>query len=50
MIKIMSYCSQLNAEINKKFQRIMRRNAMGGSLIGNVNIRLGNKGQLIWDT
>ena len=43
-------CSQLNAEINKKFQEnqedVMQ---MGGSLIGNVNIRLGNKGQLIWD-
>ncbi len=43
-------CSQLNAEINKKFddnkEDVMQ---MGGSLIGNVNIRLGNKGQLIWD-
>ena len=43
-------CSQLNAEIIKKFQKnkedVMQ---MGGSLIGNVNIRLGNKGQLIWD-
>ncbi len=43
-------CSQLNVEINKKFQE-NKKNVMqmGGSLIGNVNIRLGNKGQLIWD-
>ena len=43
-------CNQLNIEINKKFQEnkenVMR---MGGSLIGNVNIRLGQKGHLIWD-
>ena len=45
-----SLCSQLNAEINKKFDDNKRDvMQMGGSLIGNVNIRLGNKGQLIWD-
>ena len=43
-------CNQLNIEINKKFyenkEKVIQ---MGGSLTGNVNIKLGNKGQLIWD-
>ena len=40
---------QLNAEINKSFKDQEDVMQMGGSLIGNVNIRLENKGQLIWD-
>ena len=46
----MKLCDELNHEINKKFEEnknnIMQ---MGGSLIGNVNIKLGKKGDFIWN-
>ena len=46
----MKLCDELNHEINKKFEEnknnIMQ---MGGSLIGNVNIELGKKGDFIWN-